>query len=40
MAGGVVRLADGVVLARCLTQTLPKRGGEAVLADAVGLAGT
>ena len=39
MAGGVVRLADGVVLARCLTPTLPKRGGEAVLADAVGLAG-
>ena len=39
MAGGVVRLADGIVLARCLTPTLPKRGGEAVLADAVGLAG-
>jgi glucokinase len=39
MAGGVIRLTDGSVLARCLLPTLPKRGGEAVLADAVGLAG-
>jgi glucokinase len=39
MAGGLIRLADGVVLARCLVPTLPKRGGEAVLTDALSLAG-
>lgn len=40
IAGGVVARATGKVLARQTMPTLPKRGGEAVLADAMALAAT
>jgi len=40
MAGGIVDSTTGQVLARRIMPTLPKRGGQAVLADAVALAET
>ncbi|HYN88687.1 MAG TPA: ROK family protein, partial [Ardenticatenaceae bacterium] len=38
IAGGVVAFPEGEVVAKRVLPTLPERGGEAVLADTLGLA--
>jgi glucokinase len=39
IAGGIVDLANGRIVTRIVVPTAPERGGEAVLADALSLAG-